>query len=513
MLFNSYEFLFWFFPIAALGYLLLSRFTILGSQCWLIAASFLFYGWWNASYVALLLSSLIFNYMLGYVLRNWSKDTKLSAAWGLGFGVFANLSLLGFYKYSGFVADIMKDIGVQQTLFSEQILPLAISFFTFQQIAYLVQCYGKSIPTHGPLDFTLCIVFFPHLIAGPIVNPRELLPQITGRSKLFNFNWEQIAVGSAVVAIGLFKKTVIADNLANFVNPVFNFADPSSLSFHECWVGAFCYAFQLYFDFSGYCDMAVGLSYILGLKLPINFFSPYKAKNISDLWRRWHMTLSRFLTEYVYNPIAMRLTRSRLDRGLPVSNSVGPILIVYVIPTLITMFLSGIWHGAGWNYIAFGVLNGIYLSIFHLWRATVGKLPQRSFAWFSHALTFLTFVVALVLFRSHSLTQGLEIIKIMLLGDSVTGKYPNFSGSFSGYGYKWIYFSVVVVLFMPNLMQMVSKFQPALYTGLTKAEREESVAEILKWKPNWIWAAVCALAFVLGVIYISKGNEFLYFKF
>jgi D-alanyl-lipoteichoic acid acyltransferase DltB (MBOAT superfamily) len=298
MLFNSYIFIFLFLPVTLFGFFYIGvRGNYYFALAWLVGTSLFFYGWWNPAYIFLIVSSVIFNYFLGSLLNNPLLKTRKII---LIFGIFINLFLLGYFKYYNFFILNINNIFSSSLPIETIILPLAISFFTFQQITYLVDAYKGRTSEYDFLHYCLFVTFFPQLIAGPIVHHKEMLPQFT--KKIINqLNYENLAVGLTIFVFGLFKKVVIADGIAGYATPVFSAAEAGiTLTFFDAWGGALAYTFQLYFDFSGYSDMAIGLARMFGIRLPLNFNSPYKANNIIEFWRRWHMTLSRFLREYLF---------------------------------------------------------------------------------------------------------------------------------------------------------------------------------------------------------------------
>ncbi|TVT47942.1 MAG: MBOAT family protein, partial [Sedimenticola thiotaurini] len=303
MLFNSYYFIFLFLPIVLAVYFLLLRKDTEYPIVWLVFASLFFYGWWNPVYLFLIIASMVINYALGWSLSDGSGMTPINRKRILVFGIALNLSALGYYKYAGFFIENIKTLITNDFSFEEILLPLAISFFTFQQIAYLVDAYRGITKEYRFIHYALFVTFFPQLIAGPIVHHKEMLPQFL-RVTSFKKNIENFSIGITIFTIGLFKKSVLADNVAQYSTPVFDAAATGdSLSFFVAWGGAMAYTMQLYFDFSGYSDMAIGGARLFGIKLPLNFHSPYKATTIVEFWRRWHMTLSRFLRDYLYIPL------------------------------------------------------------------------------------------------------------------------------------------------------------------------------------------------------------------
>ncbi len=303
MLFNSYEFIFLFLPITLLGFHLIGKhehYRI--AIAWLVGASLFFYGWWNPAYLGLILFSILFNYSIGVLLGN-SPGNKLSKKTILTIGVSINLLVLGYYKYANFFVDTLNALNSTNIVLYEVILPLAISFFTFQQITYLVDSYRGQTKEYKFLHYCLFVTFFPQLIAGPIVHHKEMLPQFANNI-VYKIRSKNLAIGITIFALGLFKKVVLADGVSVYSTPVFDAAESGViLTFFEAWAGALAYTFQLYFDFSGYSDMAIGIARMFGILLPLNFNSPYKSTSIIDFWRRWHITLSRFLRDYLYIPL------------------------------------------------------------------------------------------------------------------------------------------------------------------------------------------------------------------
>jgi len=378
---------------------------------WLVGASLFFYGWWNPVYIPLIISSILFNFLIGIVLGNhqpakWKKPA-------LAFGISVNLFLLGYFKYANFFVDNLNLIPGADFHLEKIILPLAISFFTFQQIAYLVDAYYGRTDEYNILRYSLFVSFFPQLIAGPIVHHKEMLPQFSPKTNDSPAIPEKIiknmAIGLTIFTLGLFKKVVLADGFANYVGPVFGAADGGSvISFVEAWTGTISYTFQLYFDFSGYSDMAIGSARIFGIVLPINFNSPYKANNIIQFWRRWHMTLARFLREYLYFPLG--------------GNRCGEISRYRNI--MITMLLGGLWHGAGWNFLLWGGFHGCLVVANHMWRHFRANFLHHDLdkttmmgSTLATMLTFFSVVVGWVLFRAESLNGAKTVISAMFAFD------------------------------------------------------------------------------------------------
>jgi len=386
MLFNSFEFIFLFLPTVFLVYFLIgSIFNKELAKVWLIISSLFFYSWWNIAYLPILLGSIGVNFYIGRIITKVRKPKFL-----LSIGIIFNISLLAYFKYTDFfISNINFALGLEFDLLYLA-LPLAISFFTFQQIAYLVDSYRNETKQYRLIDYLLFVTFFPQLIAGPIVYHKEMMPQFN-MSENFKMNSRNIAIGIFIFILGLFKKIVIADTFAKWANVGFDSA--SQLTFYEGWITSLSYTFQLYFDFSAYSDMAIGLALIFNIRLPLNFNSPYKSLSIQEFWRRWHMTLNTFLTKYLYIPLGGS------KRG--VYRTYINILIVFTV--------SGVWHGAGWTFIVWGALHGIAVCINRLWSRFEIKLPTV-IAWF---ITFNFVNIAWVFFRATSMTQAIDIIVSM----------------------------------------------------------------------------------------------------
>ena len=394
MLFNSYEFIFAFLPITFFIYFYLNHKKLTeASKGFLVFSSLFFYSWWNISYLPIILSSMLFNYLIGNSLNKESggKHHKFSKKSLLTFGIVSNIALLGYFKYTDFLID-----NLNYWIFTEDIpninlaLPLAISFFTFQQIAYLVDSYRQETKEYDFLNYSLFVTFFPQLIAGPIVHHKEMMRQFAKtRNKVKNYR--NIVMGLFIFSIGLFKKVVIADTFAIWATQGFDVA--TTLNLFEAWATSLSYTFQLYFDFSGYTDMAIGLALLFNIKLPINFNSPYKATNIQDFWRRWHITLSRFLKDYIY----ISLGGNRKGEFRTYSNLMA------------TFIIGGIWHGAGWTFIFWGLLHGIALVIHRAW----SKLDFKLWTWLAWLITFNFVNIAWVFFRAKEWADAISILESM----------------------------------------------------------------------------------------------------
>jgi alginate O-acetyltransferase complex protein AlgI len=516
MLFNSYEFIFIFLPIVLLGFHLIGRQEYHRvAIAWLVGASLFFYGWWNPAYLGLMLFSTLFNYSVGVLLGS-TLSGKLLKKIILTIGVSINLLVLGYYKYANFFVDSLNAISGTNIVLHEVILPLAISFFTFQQIAYLVDAYKDQAKEYNFLHYCLFVTFFPQLIAGPIVHHKEILPQFL-KDTAYKVCSKNLAIGITIFALGLFKKVVLADGMSVYSTPVFDAAESEvMLTFFEAWAGALSYTFQLYFDFSGYSDMAIGIARMFGIRLPLNFNSPYKATSIIDFWKRWHMTLSRFLRDYLYIPLGGS-KKGKLRR---------------YVNLMITMLLGGLWHGAGWTFVLWGTLHGFFLIVNHAWRALFSiKIKTKASLFIAWMITFLAIVVSWVPFRAESFEGVKNILNGMigLNGFIIPQRFLNTLNKFHDFGDYLLSMGVelgstpffrgnpenlwiilLFIMFMPNTQQFMSNYEPALdaYKGnLTQKEGW------IRWRPTVFWSVVIIIMFIFSIHEMSNISEFLYFQF
>ncbi len=498
MLFNSFEFIFGFLPLTLVGFFLISR---RGSRTLAIAylslASMFFYGWWNPWYLLLLLAEVVFNFLLGQRLARPDvapRERLLLTIFGIG----TMLGVLGYFKYTYFILDIVNELGGTSWSAGAIILPLGISFHSFQQIAYLVDGYRRRAPRYRFDEYCLFVTFFPQLIAGPIVHHHEIVPQLQS-SALLRFKALNLSLGLAIFSIGLFKKTVLADGLAQIASPMFNAAATGlPLLPTEAWTAAIAYSLQLYFDFSAYSDMAIGLARMFNIRLPVNFYSPYRASDIADFWRRWHMTLSRFLRNYLYIPLG--------------GNRRGPAR--QGINLMLTMLLGGLWHGAGWTFVLWGGLHGLYLVMHRLWALAVppAKRPWAITArgvlgWF---VTMLAVVVAWVFFRAADLPTALAILESMAgLQQSAPGAFDDLVSD----GLPLLAGTALIACLMPNVVDIFRRYRPALLPAMTLRPVHAGL-RALQWRPMpWIGVGVGALAGCGLIAILGWRSEFLYFQF
>jgi len=515
MLFNSYEFIFLFLPVTAAVFFALSGVGWARAAAgWLGLASVFFYGYWSPRFVPLLLGSIVVNYAMGHALLVQRQRGAERALRGILFvAVAANLLVLAYFKYANFFVDSLNMAAGIGLDFGRIVLPIGISFFTFTQIAYLVDTYQGKVKETNPLHYLLFVTYFPHLIAGPVLHHKEMMPQFA-LAQTYRFQLPNFCIGVAFFLIGLFKKVVLADGIQPFVGPVFDAPPGHALTGLEAWGGALAYTMQLYFDFSGYSDMAVGLSKMFNVDLPLNFNSPYKAENIVDFWRRWHMTLSRFLRDYLYIPLGGN-RKGRYRRHLNL---------------FITMVLGGLWHGAGWTFVAWGALHGIYLAINHAWRSfresVLGHDLSRSSRLgrcASVALTLLVVVVAWVFFRATSFEAALRVLAGMIGQNGwilptewrsgaeallpainlQVADLPAFSGTRQ---LLWIVGLLLAAVLLPNSQTLVGRVTQALSVRIPVLLQEPLA-----------WAGLGSASLVLVLMAAINGSrgvsEFIYFNF
>ncbi len=471
MLFNSYTFIFGFLPLVVLGFALCTRCRARQpAMIFLAGASLVFYGWWNWHYLFLLLFSIAFNYGWGLLLhrRAVAVSGRVTTARRvlLAVGMSVNLGVLAYFKYADFLISTVDAAFGWHWELHHIMLPLAVSFFTFEQITYLVDAYFGAPRQHDFLDYALFITLFPRLIAGPIIRPREILPQLT-RASTYTMSAANLNAGLLIFAIGLFKKVMIADAFSPLVGPIFDRVGPTS--FTDAWGATLAFTLQIYFDFSGYSDMAIGLALLFNIKLPENFDSPYQARNIIDFWRRWHITLSSFLRDYLYIPLG--------------GNRKGTVR--RYVNLMITMGLGGLWHGASWTFVLWGALHGAYLTINHLWQRTRIQLPS-AVAW---PLTFVAVMVGWVFFRAHSMDTTQRILAGMV---GLNGfAWDAFPYSIGRKEYQMIVAALVMVLFCPNRQSLMQ----------------------WEWTSDRLYAIAFTALAALPILRLGDPTPFVYFQF
>lgn len=400
MLFTTATFAFLYLPLVLVGYFILGRRSATLAASWLFVASVFFYGYWTPAFTLLLLASVAANFFVGQRIaaRQRSRSAWLTA------GIVLNLGTLAYFKYANFFVETFDAVMGLDWHIGKIILPIGISFYTFTQIAYLVDTWQGKVNEARPVHYGLFVTFFPHLIAGPVLHHAQMMPQFANPA-VYRFDGGNFSAGLAIFCIGLFKKVVLADGIAPYANAIFAPVDTGMhASGAEAWIGALAYTFQLYFDFSGYSDMAIGLSWMFNIRMPFNFNSPYKALSISDFWRRWHISLSAFLRDYLYVPLGGN-RKGRIRRYVNLG---------------VTMVLGGLWHGASWSFVLWGTLHGGYLMINHAFRAMTQRLGWQSaldaspaFRALSWAITFLAVVIAWVFFRAETLPGAVRMLASM----------------------------------------------------------------------------------------------------
>jgi alginate O-acetyltransferase complex protein AlgI len=479
VLFNSYAFVLAFLPVVVLGYFAIARFWALGANAYLAGASLFFYAWWRLDFLWILLGSVAVNYLIGHKL---SRDAAAGRTRrdALVLGIVFNLGLLGYFKYADFFISNVNAVAGADLPLLHVALPLGISFFTFTQIAYLVDAWKGKAAEYSATNYLLFVTFFPHLLAGPIIHHREMMPQFAD-PKLKRVDWENVARGLALFALGLAKKVLVADTLAPWANA--GFAQAHGLTFADAWITMLAYVMQLVFDFSGYTDMALGVALMLNIRLPINFDSPYRSADIQEFWRRWHITLSRFLRDYVYIPLGG-------NRG-----GEARMLVLFVV----TFAIGGFWHGAAWTYVIWGTLHGVALVIVHLWRKLRRPLPRP----LAIGVTFLFVSAALVVFRAPSLSDAGAILASVagLHGLDLALTVPQWiglvhAGSFAERASDLATLGVFA-------LALVLTFTPRNSTDIATSFPLQSAM------PRYAFGVLLAV----GLVFIENASEFIYFIF
>ncbi|MDH5530635.1 MAG: hypothetical protein OEY05_11410 [Paracoccaceae bacterium] len=520
MLFNSLIFILGFLPVAVGGYYALAALRLEMLRLpFIILISLFFYGYWTPQYTILLTISTVLNYAFG----RWIGDAAAKGQYRIRSllvtsGVVLNLLALGYYKYANFFLNNLNSLVDTGLTLDRIILPLAISFYTFQQIAYLVDVGRGTVKSGGFLSYVAFVIFFPQLIAGPIVHFQELVPQLIKKPRL-DRALQNILIGLIIFAIGLTKKTVFADSAALFASPVFDMArDGTTPGLAAAWGAAFAYTLQVYFDFSGYSDMAIGLARMFGMKLPLNFHSPLRAGSISGLWQQWHMTLGRFVRSYVLQPLAAPLARWSANKGH--DRKTGHRYSV-MLPMFISMVVIGVWHGAGWNFVLFGALHGLYMVINEAWNFRKRQRKAKPLpAWMTtlmdrgggHVLTVLAFVVAAIPFRAATEAATARMYGGMIgVGGDTSSLGDLWPMGLAGLG-ATVFIGYLIVFLMPNTQQIMKVVDPAL----DWARWSEITPPVVKicWRPTVFWTIIGGAILCLGIAFILRGStEFIYFNF
>lgn len=563
MPFNSYAFIFGLLPLAVAGFWLLSTLSgRVAGLLWLLAASLAFYAYAGLVSLAIITPSILLDYSIALALLRSIPSRERLRSLVFSMGIVANVLLLGYFKYRNFFLDTVNTVLGTHLELTSLLLPLGLSFLTFQKIAFLADVRSGQIKVVRFLDFLVFTLFFPRTVAGPIVHYQEIVPQLehTTRRKMMT----DLAVGISLFSLGLFKKAIVADNLAPFVSPAFDPPVGSTQSVGPvalltAWSGVLAYTFQLYFDFSGYSDMASGIARMLGVRLPMNFNSPLKSRSIVEFWGRWHITLTRFLTAYIYTPLMLSMTRARITKNRPVlrgkHTALSTIVVLVGAPTFVTMTVSGLWHGAGWQFVVWGLLHAIYLTVNQTWCLLRPRFWSDQSSYdrvmrpLGFALTFGAVVIALTFFRASSVTSAVTILAGMI---GINGILPHDAQTLQSLGaslnwtliralwqpigpFLWIIVLFLVVTLLPNSLELLRRFHPALdFEEQAEGYNEPPVRPgqrgakgkfaAARFRTAWaklstgvsldpLTATAAALLFVLGVSAMNGGGAFLYWKF
>lgn len=505
MVFNSYEFIVIFLPLAFIVFAIAHRmggwnmaYTVLGF------ISLAFYAQLGLPLFGILLISIIGNFVVGNIIIR-SHEAKLRSRLLLTIGILANLVALGHFKYTNFLVDISNQLVGTGFNHVSIILPIGISFYTFIQIGYLVDCHGGVVKQHSFFKYLTFASLFPCITAGPLILQKEIFEQMNNhKTRLFDHS--RIVFGLTMFTIGLFKKVILADSIAVYSNSVFNgVASGQGLDTLAAWSGALAYTFQLYFDFSGYSDMALGLGALFGLMLPLNFNSPLKATSISDFWQRWHMTMTRFFTNYVFSPMSIAAMRKSmvLNHG-----AVRKFIGSGAWPMVFTMLVAGVWHGSGWVFVMFGLLHGVAIAVNNAWRHFNMPEIDPKLGWL---MTMLVVVVGLVIFRSPDLATAGTILSTMFGGAFVS----------SGLDVQMVEIALVdvapllvllagIVLLMPNSQELTSSHW---YSTNPKPKSLDNWSGKFYWRPQRAWGALVAVVFAISFAMIGSDSTFLYYQF
>ena len=506
MIFSDPLFIFIFLPFSVAGFAFFGRFGRRGAIGFLAFISLVFYADWCFtssawSTFAILFASILFNYGVSRVIELFAHRDRAQATVLTG-GIAVNLLTLGYFKYLTSTLHSFHTLGLTRHEWPAILLPLGISFFTFTQIAYLVDLKQGVAQREGLLSYFLFVTYFPHLIAGPILHHKEIMPQFRDERR-YGLNANDVALGLTWFALGMSKKVLIADRIAPYANALF--ASPHQGAWSS-WSGALMYAMQLYFDFSGYSDMAVGLARIFSIRFPLNFDSPYKSQSVIDYWQRWHMTLTRYIMAYLYSPFLFWISARRQAQGKKVSKRAQATLegfsSMIAGPTFFTMFLAGVWHGAGTHFFAFGLLHGFYITGTHAWRTALSPENRLRRLMNGPPAVLLTFIAVLageIMFRSAGLRDTFSIYRGML--------------GFHGKGVVWPAWEFLVLALLFAIVWLMPNTQEILGEQQRDDEPNWSLIHSSRWKPSTTWWLVTSAIFLISMAYSTRGSTFLYFQF
>ncbi|MBO9645285.1 MBOAT family protein [Pseudacidovorax intermedius] len=496
MLFNSYAFIFVFFPLVLAGFFLIGWRNTRAAAGFLALASLFFYGWWSVKALPLLLASICMNYWFGLQLTPQEGRSDRARKRMLVLALTVNLTLLGIFKYADFfignVNEALGEAGIAPLPMLHVALPIGISFYTFTQIAFLVDCWQGKVRERSFVHYVLFVTYFPHLIAGPVLHHAQMMPQFANPAT-YRVDTNKLALGLAIFSFGLAKKLLIADRMGEYADMVFHGVQGGTIpTLISAWFGVLAYTLQIYFDFSGYSDMAVGIALCMGVNLPLNFASPYKSTSIIEFWRRWHISLSTFLRDYLYIPLGgNRKGEARRYLNL-----------------FLTMLLGGLWHGAAWTFVLWGALHGIYLTINHLWNAKVrrNRPPSRWTLPLRWLLTFLCVMVAWVVFRADSMTTAMHLYKGMLGLNGVSmSAFSEFTIPYrKPEFFQTMFLGLFICLALPPTISL-QRWVPVV-PALAGRPRLAGLATV-------ITAAVTVLLLGMSISRLGTYSPFLYFQF
>ncbi len=475
MIFSTYQFIFAFLPVTFFGYFILNRFQLFSvSKIWLVVCSLYFYAQGSPDFFVFFLASITGNYIIGSSMARMEGNQTIQKKLLLAVGLAGNIGLLGYYKYTDFFIENFNLLTGSDYALKHIVLPIGISFFTFQLIAFLVDSYRGETKQYDLVNYLLFITFFPQLIVGPIIHHGEIVPQFENRANL-KINYDNVAKGLFLFSIGCAKKILLADPMTTSAQSFFNQVGPN-LDILESWFASIQYTVSYYFDLSGYADMAIGLGWMFNICIPQNFDSPYKARNFQDYWRRWHMTLSRFLSNYIFRSVYRKDCKWRN----------------YYIATMVTFLVSGFWHGAGWTFVVWGIVNGFFVCTASWMKRKNLKFPF----WVSFPLTVLGVILARVLFVSGTFTDAWNVYCGMFNFSSLGATLREALSSVWSF-IKWhkssglrLVIGIVICWFLPNSKTMTEKFKTNLWTAL-----------------------YAGLLLLLCVVQMNKVVQFLYFQF